>query len=231
MKARNLPITPATVALWTFENTTSDLVSGANIQGSSSSNVWYAELFPGVMGLCPQKVHYTPVLSALQITGDLTVQWLMRTARSEVSGNTHPVCFVVCAPSAPGETEAKNWLYSLRRGNYGGFSYLHESGLGVDTSHEWPVANLMGKTQLISLTRADGVATLYVDGVSWGSATVGSPTGGAECRVAIGDISNNIGTMASVWGSLRIENAARNATQIRNDYNWTLGRYYGRLSA
>lgn len=229
MKARNLPATPATVALWTFEDTTVDIVGGADIKGSTGTGAKYAELIPGVRGLFMINTYYTPILPSLQITGDLTVEFLMRTRDSVITGQTNPSVYLACAPAGTGETEARNWLYCLRRQNLGGFEYFHESGLGVDSSHEWRVADLAGKTQHIALTRAAGDVTLYIDGISWGTATVGSPTGGTECVLCLGDRPNASAPGYAVYGSLRIENVARNADQIRNDYNWTLGRYYGKL--
>jgi hypothetical protein len=167
----------------------------------------------------------TPVTSALQLTGDLTVQFLLRTRYNVLSGLSSDNTVISCSPVSSGETEARNWLYSLRLGNESGWKYYHESGDGVDSGCEWQIAPLAGKTQLISLVREAGDVTLYVDGQSWGTQTVGSPTGGTEGILCIGPTPGT-----GVIGSLRVENRARNATENRIDYNWTLGRYYGRLA-
>lgn len=228
MKARNLPITSNTLALWTFENTTNDLVQGISIQGSYSTP-YYTELLPGVFGLamCTGSKYYTPITPSLQILGDMTIEMLLR-----MRLDTSPSTFVYfsCSPTTGSETEAKNVLFQLQRDQYEGFHYFSESGAGVNfLTNNWPIAPLHGKTQLISFTRKDGIGTLYIDGVSYGDKAIDMASGGTSSRFMLGG-QDSEGPGFGTVGSLRIENRARTANEIKIDYNWTLGRYYGVLT-
>jgi hypothetical protein len=162
--------------------------------------------------------------AALQILGALTVEWLGYVVVAPSGSDMYMWDF-----SAAGETTAANQLYLLRWSTAGQWEYVHETGLGTDTTKTLlitPVAqlaDLVCNPALITLTRraSTGELVLYINGrpcVEPDAGVTAFPTGGTTANLSIGYGASN--SRSEVLG-VRIFSVELTAAQVRASYQRT----------
>jgi hypothetical protein len=212
-----LGLTHSPVALYLFDDNLADS-SGNGLDLSVGAG---AERYTNVNGLRSAKFdsttyfRYTPGSSALEITGDITIQFLLTS--EDLVGTSYMLAF-----AAGGDAESANALYACRgAASSENYSWFSESGAGVDASYGgW---NGSGNHTIHHLTyvRESDIVTLYIDGAKRGSSgTLATPTGGTSSYLDVGAFDGSSiwrGTMACV----KIVNSALTSTQVYDEYKTT----------
>jgi hypothetical protein len=212
-----LGLTHSPVVLYLFEDNIVDS-SGNGLDLSVGAG---AERYTNVNGLRSLKfdstnyLRYTPGSSALEITGDITIQLLLTT-------DEHVGIGYMLAFAGGGDAENVNALYAPRVGpsaeNYDWFS---ESGAGVDASYGGWAGTGNQNIHLVTFVRESDIVTLYIDGAKRGSSgTLATPTGGTSSFLDVGAFDGSSiyrGTMAC----LKIVDSALTATQVYDEYKTT----------
>ena len=205
------------VALYLFDDNISDS-SGNGLDLSVGAG---AERYTNVNGLRSAKFdstnyfRYTPGSSALEITGDITIQFLLTT--DGLVGTSYMISF-----AGGGDAENVNSLYACR-GAAGteNYSWFSESGAGVDASFGGFEASGNQNLHHLTYVRESDIVTLYIDGISRGSSgTLATPTGGTSSFLDVGAFDGGSiyrGTMAC----LKIVNSALTAAQVYAEYQTT----------
>jgi len=218
---RKFDTTHSPVALYNFEGNLNDS-SGNGLTLTTGGTVVYRKIWPGLLAM----VSGTPTRVAndalLTILGDVTVE-----AICAMSSTTLSVALV--AMQGAGELEVNNSLYQLIISDQNTLQSFTEHGAGTDDVFNSTGAN-QGLPQLnipfhLAIVRASNVIRFYLNGELFGSAssTLTAPTGGSSANLRIN--ATNV-PLASV----KIIASALTATQIRAEYNRTMGPAAGFLA-
>lgn len=126
----------------------------------------------------------SPITSALQITGDLTIIiWYRWIDDTDASG-----WLVEC--SGTGETEATNMLYAVQMKTTSELMVKHEYGAGNDEYNDTGVIYPRDGRYHMLMVRRDASAKTYEISVDNGAKTVinytNSPTGGTSAEISVG---------------------------------------------
>jgi hypothetical protein len=180
-----------------------------------------AERYTNVNGLRSVKMdgnsyfRFTPGSTALEITGDITIQLLLTT--DEHVGTGYMLSY-----AGGGDAENVNALFSGRVASASEhYQWFSESGAGVDASYGAWAGTGNQNIHLVTFVRESDVVTLYIDGAERGSSgALATPTGGTSSFLDIGAFDGtNIyrGTIACV----KIVDSALTATQVYDEYKTT----------
>lgn len=219
-------VTANTVALYHFDQTLNDSSGNGLTINTGTPN--YISLYPNVNGLQGAAALSRAAFdAALAITGDITLQCIIRLFTSPNTTNTTIASF-----TAAGETLATNTLWLFALVDSGRCRWLSESGAGVDAEYFTASNPTFQRPPLrdpfhFAVTRVSNVVQFYLNGVAFGSPSgvLVAPAGGTSSTLIV----NSGGGDWSCMG-LRIENIGKTAAQIKADYNATMGVAYGNLS-
>lgn len=218
------------VGLWQFNGNLNDSSGNGFTLTVETGEISYAQILPGLVGvnLAPlasttRLVHST-FQSALAITGDLTIECVLL-----LTAYTTTLRWLVSHDNNS-DAEADNTLYAVdlmsELPNPGRLKFFTENGAGIDSSYEILDKPPLGPCHF-AVTRASNVIQFYLNGRTLGAASspLVTPTGGANGRFRVGG--NPMNSPPAIVSSLKICNTALSAAQIANEYNRTLGTFYG----
>jgi hypothetical protein len=163
----------------------------------------------------------TAVTSAVQITGDLTLEALVYPNSMSLG------YFAVCGGNPLTDSSAnENILYSLFQNGHGRLGCFYEDASQSDhsvrpTSPQWSL--IPGRWHHIAYTRLATTHSLYHDGKLFHSEIIAdAPSGGSLGRLQAGSSDGTAFLNGSV-ASLKLIGAALTAEQIRTEFERTLG--------
>ena len=157
--------------------------------------------------------------AALAITGDVTVEMLVKPSGFHVGSDAYLMSF-----AGNGETEALNYLYSIIVGD--GTNQLksfHENSAGVNNAVDFDAYITPDEWSYIAYVRtvADKTLRIYINGVEVDSQTYANdPTGGTSAALWIGRDAANVSPWDGGWlAGLRIMDVARTADGIADTWD------------
>lgn len=224
------------LGLWQFSATTTGGGTGLT---DSSGNGYDLTLENGTQ----RYAHITQTMQGLYLDGLSNVLLNSAEANFRITGDlTAEMIFLHLAPAvnntywfsheANGELEADNILYGL--GYFGAaptVGWFQESGVGVDrTATPANIGPTPGVLCHWAVTRTSDVVRIYNNGHQWGSAsaTLTTATGGTNGRFRIGGLAAS-GRIIGVVSSFKLLTRALTETEIRGEYNYTMGGAFGYL--
>lgn len=222
--------THSPVGLWQLNGNLNDTSGNSRNLTIEAGTERYGEVFPGLLGFAfdgaTNLIHNVNV-AALQITGDITVEWLMLAVPSAST----QACISIGNSSS--ETQSDNLLYNLHNNNWRlAFTAENGSGAGIDyiLTSQGP---LMNAPAHYAATRTSNVIQWYVNGQPMGAAsgTMATPDGGSNGKLRIGSVDALASPFTGFMASIKIISSALSAAQVLAEYNRTVGRYYDSLVA
>lgn len=211
--------------LWQFNGDLTDVSGNGYNLTVSSGTARYTEILPGLKGLqalTPLFI-YNTTGTALQITGDMTIEALIQLNEY----TTAP--FFGFGSGVGGGFASNNTLYQVSSASTsGGLTWSCMTGSNAPVSYT--VADrsipLQGPCHFAA-TRTSNVIQFYLNGLAFGAAstTLTAPTGGGAAIMSIG----SAGVQGpNMWlASLKVIPSALTSTQVLNEYRRTLGTFYG----
>ncbi len=222
------------VGLWNFNGTMRDSSPSQLDLSIGSGNERYTEVSPGMRGFrfdgATSLLKNTPG-TVLQITGDVTVQAILI---PYVSSQGY-----VCAYIGAGTGSTNNALYSMICN--GGPPWLETFWqTGTNSNQVWPsgasasknAGFVFGQPMHHAVVRSGNTALLYANGVLAGPPSAGltAPTDGSLSIFRVGSLTSAAVFFNGGLTSLKVCRQALTASQIRDEYNKTLGNIYGYLT-
>jgi hypothetical protein len=220
----------APVGLWQLNGNLLDSGPNGFHLSVETGSERYTNVAPGIRGAsfdAATKLIYNVTGSALQITGDVTLECIV------VASLTTAVQSVV---SYSGNTDvaADNFLYSIYTNPPGHLEYFWENAGGVNQDFLLPIAGLPTAQPVhLAAVRSNNVVRFFVNGLPQGSPSSGltAATGGTAAVFRIGGSGTTAGE--SPWNgavaSVKVIASALSAAQVKDEYNRTLGHLYGFL--
>lgn len=221
--------THSPAGLWQLQNDLTDSSGNGLTLTAIAGTARYTDIFSsGKRALYLQDgltVGRSAFTASLNILGDLTIECLLHVITNNVATG-------VVSHGASGETEATNYSYAAQFTTTT-FQYLHEFSTG--TNQTLNTTNLVPPRRLshFALVRASNVVQFYLNGRTFGAAsgTLTAPTGSTSGRFRIGaseGLGSPGGTGApNMISSVKVIASALTATQIKAEYNLTLGSFFG----
>lgn len=217
------------VGLWQLHGNLVD-TSGSGIGLTVNSLTQYCDLYPNYVcydGLHGNGFHATvPSPAPLALTGDMTVELLIRIP-DDIRGSSSRY---ILAYDANTGTAAGNRLWGFGYGSGGFPIWNQQSGIGVDSNYNLSQNIFPSGLFHLAITRTSNVVQFYVNGLPLGpaSSALTTPTGGSSSTFQFGF--GGGAPLAAQIASIKIVPNALTATNIKSEYNRTLGNLYGKLS-
>lgn len=215
------------VALWQLNDVLTDSVGGGGTLTLEAGTSVFCDLLPGLRGFYfdgSSALIRNASQTALQITGDLTIEFI--SARPVVE--TDKTCI-----SHDGLTESStdNYLYDIYLDSSFQLQYFAEQGSGTNITFG-STGFVIPPAQVVhyGMVRQANQVTFYVNGRQFGPTSSGllAPTGGTNGKLRIGgDSAVSPVRMTGPMSSVKILNRSLTASQVAEDYNVTLGGVYG----
>lgn len=219
-------LTHSPLALYHFAGDTDDY--SGNGHHLTVGTPRYLPLFPNVIGLeSINEVSRPSSDESLRITGDITIQAMVRLFTSPGTTNTTLVSFYTS-----GNEQVNNVQYQLGWSDSGRLRWRQEFGAsGTPAEHlttASPSLNLppLRDIYYIAATRIGQVVQFYINGLPFGSASsaLTAPDGGTSAVLRVG-----VGGSWACMG-LKISDGGLSDAQIKAEYNRTMGVAFGTLS-
>lgn len=217
------------VGLWQFNESFNDSSGSAFTLTAETGTVAYGDIFPGVKGVIldgATTLVYNTSTATLGRTGDITIEMLLN-----LNAYTASKFLVSYSNSAAGGSTT-NALYAIEMLNGSTeLTFMQENGSNVasrtSTFTNRPTLNTLCH---FAMTRVSNVINLYLNGVLVEtSSALTTPTGGGSSVFRVGSQSGRGTAPACTIASLKVVASALTGTQIAQEYNLTLGRYYGEI--
>lgn len=225
------------VVLYQFSGSLVDTSGNSLNLSLGAGTARYTEMAPGILGAQLDGSSYfvrSITDTLLLITGSMTVEAII----SMPEATTGDVFFV--AMSAPGESLATNILYqfaSIFSSPVMQWRYFGEYAGGTNVSYQQTSpTSPVGRTMHVAMTRADttNIISFYVDGDYVGSSTSLTTTAfsSATQTFAVGydNAGSNISRAFNIASLKIISGSALSASEVRDEYNRTLGQLYKTIS-
>lgn len=218
------------VGLWQFNETFNDTSGNAFNLTAETGTVAYGDIFPGVKGVILDGVTtlvYNTSTATLGRTGDITIEMLLNLNAYTASK------FLVSYSNSSSGGSTTNALYAIEMLNTGSteFTFMQENGSNsasrTSTFTNRPTLDTLCH---LAVTRTSDVIKVYLNGVLVEtSSALTTATGGGSSVFRVGSHSSRGSAPACVIASLKVVASALTGTQIAQEYNLTLGRYYGEI--
>ncbi len=220
----------STVALYHFDGDLND--SGANAINLSglTGTTQYTDLVPGHRCLLQRAEtpdrHQTASGTALALTGNMTVEFLININASAVLASNNIVYY--WNDTAGGSTNNSLWGIELSNTTQDirWFSHSGSFVLSEYVLNGFSIPNNI--TSYFAATRTANVIQFYLNGLPIGAASsaLTTPDGGSGSRMRLGGATHN----AMHISELCISNVARSAAFIKARYNTLLGGLLGSIA-
>jgi len=225
-------LTHSPVGLWQLNGSLADSSGSGHTLTVDSGTERYVDIVPGKLAHFfdgATRLVLSSFVSALAITGDLTVEFLFQLDQDPATASS------IFAHDASGETSATNALYSVdfTSSTNKTTRWFSEHGSGIDDT--FTLAAPAGLPPIhnvghFAAVRSSNVVQFYWNGRTLGSpsSTLTAPDGGLSGRLRIG------GSAASIFSrclicSFKVIASALSAYDVKAEYNRTLGPIYGIL--
>lgn len=224
----------APVGLWQFDGNLNDSSGNSFTLTVESGTAVYGEVAPGVRGVYLDGATQlfcntsTPLLNIM--TGDLTLECIIRMIASPASGTTR----IIASHAAAGETYSTNFAYEW--GFSGGPSIarmLWESGAGTNSLYTISSTLVPGTINHFAVTRTANVVQFYLNGKAWGAASsaLTQGEGGQSGKFRVGDANATTFAPNCLLTSLKVIPRSLTAAEIKAEYGRTLGQQFSSYSA
>ncbi len=198
---------------------------------TTAGAVLYTEIYPTVRAL-----YVTPTLQLkdttpggpLQITGDITIEMLIKLTSLPTSGNAR-----ICSYSGSSGRPASNNVWQLDITAGGAPRWVQDISTGSTAVYIPTGVSMPFDLCHFAVTRTSDVIQFYLNGLPFGAAsgTLATATGGTASTFHIGNIEGIVSqALECALGSLKIVATARSAAEIKAEYNRCLGSVYGLAS-
>lgn len=216
------------VALWQFNGDMLDSGSaGENLTLETGTTLWAPGPVPGTRAFnfngATRLVGAATAAAALRITGDMTVEALVRPGTATTIGY-----LALCAGDLGSETEANNMLWALRFNTQQNLllDSSWENGAGVNNDVSNAIEEAWRYEWLhVAVTREANVGKLWLQGRNIAtSGVLSAPTGGTSARIRLG-CGNVAGQFISAsLSSVKVCDFALSQAQLQDEVRRTMPR-------
>lgn len=213
------------VGLWNFNNVLTDSSGNGHTLTVDSGTALYTDILPGLRGVYlagDTRLIYSTAVSPLIIPGDVTLEMLILPLTRTATGK-----YLSCNED-PGNGSIANTQYSVGM-NSGSWEWQSQHGTNVNDTYDIDNNPTLMTLSHIAVTRTSNVVQNYLNGIAWGAASsvLTTPTGGSISKLRLGAFGVN--APSCIMASVKIIASALTATQVKGEYNNTLGNFYGYL--
>jgi hypothetical protein len=210
--------------LWNLNGSLADSSGNGFTLTVEAGTIRYTDVYPGLRGALldgATRLVYSTADATLQILGDVTLEMLLIPLTRTVTGK-----YMCC--NASGTGSSVNVLYSVGMSS-GSWEWQSHHGTNVNDIYDIDNNPALMTLNHIAVTRTSDVVQNYLNGVAWGAASsaLTTPTGGSDSEFRIGSAGTSAPTC--IIASVKVIASALTATQIKGEYNNTLGNFYGYL--